>query len=83
MSGRRLLDVPIGELLSIVWYEIYSNADPRMQRKLNLFVLGRLGPDGGEIVDDPNMPSSLRGREAPEGWADTEDPFSDGWNLNL
>jgi len=82
-SGRRLLDVPVGELLSFAWANIYDKANDKAQRKLDLLVRGRLGQDGGEIMDDPNLPESLRGAEAPDWFTTEEDPFDDQWNLSL
>lgn len=82
-TGRRLLDLSVGEMISLVWSDLYTNTDAKGRRKLDLFARGRLGVDGGEIMDNDALPESLRGVEAPEGWNLDDDPFADQWSLTL
>lgn len=39
---------------------------------------GRIGPNGGIVVDDPMLPPELQGKEAPSWWTDEADPT---WNM--
>lgn len=50
--------------------------DPEARRKVKLALEGRLGENGGEIVDDDLLPESMRGREAPKWWNSEHDPFA-------
>lgn len=46
------------------------------QNRVEAWLRGKLGPGGGYIVDDPDMPESMRGVEAPRWWVPDEDPFA-------
>jgi hypothetical protein len=53
----------------------WADADGR--KKIELALEGRLGEHGGEIVDDPDLPASMQGLEAPSWWNSDDDPFAD------
>lgn len=75
--------MPSGELLSFAWANVYDKANDKSRRKLDLLSRGRLGPDGGEIIDDENLPEALRGTEAPEWFTLEDDPFADQWAFEM
>lgn len=64
-------------MFSMVYAFMVENADQEGRKKINALYHGRLGPGGGVIVDDPTLPESLRGQEAPSWWDDDHNAFSE------
>jgi hypothetical protein len=62
-------------MINYVYSDIVDGLDPKQKRRVDAQLQGRIGPGGGIIVDDPDMPTY--GREAPDWWEDDDDPFSD------
>ena len=56
---------------------LVEGADAKGRRKIDALFAGKLGPTGGIIVDDPDLPESLQGQEAPSWWDDGPDPWAD------
>lgn len=75
--GRRLLDLSAVELLNFVYAKIMDGRDQEARDKVNAALEGRLGESGGIKVDDPDLPASLQGMEAPSWWANDHDPFAE------
>lgn len=79
--GRRLADLSALEMLNFVYARLTENADSEHRRKIDLALAGRIGEHGGEIVDDPDLPASMQGMEAPSWWNGDHDPFADTHSL--
>lgn len=69
------------EALNFVYAHLVENTDAEGRRKIDLSLAGRLGEHGGEIVDDPDLPASMQGMEAPSWWTGDHDPFADQHQL--
>ncbi len=80
-NGRRLADLSVLEMLNLTYSLLVSEADEEGRKKVNLALAGRLGESGGEIVDDPDLPESMQGMEAPSWWNSDHDPFADQHSL--
>jgi hypothetical protein len=63
------------EALNFAYSELVKNADGKQKRRLDDALAGKIGGRGGYIVDDPDLPASLQGIEAPDWW----DPYHDPW----
>lgn len=70
------MDLSLQELLSFVYAMLVEGADSKHRKKIDALFAGRLGSGGGIIVDDPDLPESLRGQEAPSWWDDSN-PWAD------
>lgn len=70
-TGGRLLGRSAVETLNLVYSHLVSELDWKQRLKLDGALLGKLGPNGGWIIDDPDLPAELQGKEAPDWW----DPF--------
>jgi len=81
-SGRRLAQVSVLELLNFVYADLLSWADQDGRKKVNAALEGKIGSGGGVVIDDPSLPASMQGMEAPSWWDDDEDPFADQHTLN-
>lgn len=68
-------------LLDFTYYYLVKDADAEGRRKVDLAMAGRLGESGGEIVDDPDLPASLQGKEAPSWWSSEHDALADQHDL--
>jgi len=75
------MDLTVIECLNYVYAQLTANTDVDGRRKIDLALAGRLGEHGGEIVDDPDLPASMQGREAPSWWNGDHDPFADQHEL--
>ncbi len=75
--GKRLTTVSALELLNFVYAELVKDATQEQREKINAVLEGRVGAGGGIVVDDPLLPETLQGQEAPSWWNDDHDPFSD------
>lgn len=75
------MDLTVIECLNFVYARLVENADAAGRRKIDLALSGRLGEHGGEIVDDPDLPASMQGKEAPSWWNGDHDPFSEQHEL--
>ena len=80
-TGRRLMDLTVIECLNYVYAQLTANADADGRRKIDLALAGLIGEHGGEIVDDPDLPASMQGREAPSWWNGDHDPFAEQHEL--
>lgn len=69
------------ELLNFTYYYLVKDVDAEGRRKIELAMAGRLGESGGEIIDDPDLPEGLQGKEAPAWWSSEHNPFSDQHDL--
>ena len=81
-QGRRMLDLTMTELLNFAYSLLVKDADSEGRRKVDLGLAGKLGESGGELVDDPDLPESMQGREAPAWWNGDHDPFADTHSIN-
>jgi hypothetical protein len=70
------------ELLDFAYYYLVKDTDADGRRRVDLYIAGRLGESGGEIVDDPDLPEALQGKEAPSWWRADDDPFADQHDLS-
>lgn len=77
----RLIRMSLLALLDFTYYYLVKDADADGRRKIDLALAGRLGESGGEIVDDPDLPASLQGKEAPAWWNSEHDAFADQHDL--
>lgn len=71
----------LSALLNFTYYYMVKKTDAEGRRRIDLALAGRLGESGGEIVDDPDLPASLQGKEAPTWWRADDDPFADQQSL--
>lgn len=69
------LSVP--ELLNKAWSHMVKDLDSQGRAKLEAAMEGRLGPHGGILVDDPDLPADLQGKEAPSWWDGASVEYSD------
>lgn len=76
-----MLDLSALEMLNYVYARLVENTDADGRRKIDLALAGRLGEHGGEIVDDPDLPAAMQGKEAPSWWNSDHDPFADQHQL--
>lgn len=68
------------ELLNYAYADRLEGLDPKQRSYVIAALEGRLGPNGGFIVDDPTLPTY--GQEAPAWYGEgTEDPFSDTFSV--
>lgn len=74
-QGRRLMELSAVEVLNYSYSQIVQHADEKQRRKIDDILAGKIGPHGGYIIDDPDLPAALQGQEAPEWW----DPYHDPW----
>jgi hypothetical protein len=74
--GRRLTQLSAIELLNFAYATIVGEANGEQRRHIDAALEGRLGQGGGILVDDPDLPASLQGTEAPSWWSDDHDPFA-------
>lgn len=72
---RRLLDLTVLEVLNYCYARLVEGLDAKGRRKLWDTLMGKIGPKGGYIIDDPMLPKALQGQEAPSWW----DPYHDPW----
>jgi len=79
--GRRLADLSLIEMLNFVYSRLVKDADEEGRKKVDLALAGRLGEHGGEIIDDPMLPASMQGKEAPSWWNSDHDAFADQHTL--
>lgn len=69
-------------MLNLAYYLLVEHADEDGRRKVDLALEGKIGEGGGEIIDDPALPESLQGVEAPSWWRGDRDPFADQHTIN-
>ncbi len=82
LSGRRLSDLTAVELCSVVYYDMVTKiTDPAQRNKFEAAIRGQLGARGGYIIDDPTLPESMQGLEAPTWWDPKHDPLADQQTL--
>lgn len=62
--------------MNYAYAQMTDGLDWERKMRVDGALLGKIGPNGGWIIDDPLMPASLRGQEAPEWY----DPF-EGYNV--
>lgn len=70
------------ELLNFTLSRLFEGADSEGRKKIKAALEGRLGPGGGIIVDDPTLPESMQGIEAPSWWSDDHDPWADSFTVD-
>ncbi len=61
---------------------LVTEGDEEHRKRIHLAMEGRLGANGGEIVNDPDLPESMQGMEAPSWWNSDHDPFADQHQLS-
>jgi len=71
----------IVELLNFSYSLLLKDADPDGRKRIIAALEGRLGPGGGIIIDDPDLPAALQGKEAPAWWTPDHDPFKDTFTV--
>lgn len=76
------MSLSLHALLNFVYYYLVKDADADGRRKIDLALAGRLGESGGEIIDDPDLPEGLQGKEAPSWWNSDYDAFEDQHDLS-
>lgn len=82
LTGRRLSDLTAAELCNFVYYDMVTKiTDPEQRTKFEAAIRGQLGARGGYIINDPLLPESMQGREAPTWWDPKHDPLSDQQRL--
>lgn len=64
-------------MLNFTYWYLVKDLDAEQRKKIDLALANRLGENGGEIVDDPDLPENLQGKEAPSWWSGDHDPFAD------
>lgn len=79
--GKRLATVSINEMLNTAYARLVEFADEDGRKRIDLALAGKLGESGGEIVDDPDLPESIQGMEAPAWWNSDHDPFAEQHQL--
>jgi hypothetical protein len=70
------------ELLNFTFAHLLDGMHGDDRKRIIAALEGRLGPGGGIIVDDPDLPESLQGMEAPSWWVPDEDPFANQFDLS-
>jgi len=80
-KGLRLTDLSLIQMLNFAYSHLVADADEEGRKKVNLALAGRLGEHGGEIIDDPMLPASMQGKEAPSWWNSDHDAFADQHTL--
>jgi len=87
MHGRRLVDLSFLELLNYTYSQVVEYADSKGRQRIDAMLEGRLGEGGGILVDDPDLPPSMQGKEAPDWWDDDGGAMTstggDGNQINL
>lgn len=68
-------------MLNLTYARLVEFADEDGRKRIDLALAGRLGESGGEIVDDPDLPESMQGVEAPSWWNSDHDPFAEQHQL--
>ena len=81
-TGKRLIDLSAVELCDYSYSLLVKDRDSEGRRKIELMLVGKIGERGGEIVDDPLLPASMQGMEAPAWWTGDHDPFADQHTLS-
>lgn len=81
-SGHRLAGMGMVALLNFAYGRLLEFADDEGRKRIELALEGRLGENGGEIVDDPDLPAEMQGLEAPSWWNSDHDPFADQHQLS-
>ena len=79
--GRRLVKLSALEVLNFSFSNILEGLDGESRKRALAALEGRLGPNGGILIDDPDLPESLQGQEAPDWWKDDHDPFQDTFTV--
>lgn len=69
-------------MLNFTYWYMVKDADADQRRRIELALVGKLGESGGEIIDDPDLPESMQGVEAPAWWNSDHDPFADQHQLS-
>lgn len=78
----RLLNLNCIEILNYGFAFLMEGLDARQRAHIMASLEGRVGPGGGILVDDPDLPAELQGREAPSWWSESpENPFSDTFTV--
>ena len=65
------------EVLNFAYACLMEGVDGDARKRINAALNGRLGQDGGILIDDPSLPASLQGQQAPSWWTDEHDPFAE------
>ena len=74
-SGLRLATIDSLGLLDYAYSELIEGADAEHKLRIDATLLGRIGENGGFIIDDPELPAALQGKEAPSWWNPYEKAF--------
>jgi len=77
----RLVNLSAVDLLDYAYFMLTKDRDAATLRKIELMLMGRLGEHGGEIIDDPDLPESMQGMEAPSWWNGSHDPWAEQHRL--
>lgn len=69
-------------MLNYAYWYLVKDAEEEQRRRIDMALEGRLGESGGEIVDDPALPASMQGKEAPVWWNGDHDAFANQHELS-
>lgn len=62
------------ELLNFIYADLLDGLDHQSRKRVQAALEGRIGEHGGIIVDDPDLPEALQGKEAPSWWSPEQSP---------
>lgn len=80
-TGRRLVDLSALELLNFAYSILIKDVTQEGRQRIDAVLEGRVGPNGGILVDDDTLPEAMQGMEAPSWWSDNHDPFADQYRI--
>lgn len=79
---QRLLKLSAMEVLNFGYSHLMDGKDAKERVYIQAWLEGRVGPNGGIIVDDDDLPENLHGQEAPAWWNEgPQNPFSDTFTV--
>lgn len=76
VRGARIHTASASELMAYTYAEFIARfPDTESRNRAEAWLRGKLGAKGGYIIDDPALPESMQGKEAPSWWTPDHDPF--------
>lgn len=76
-GSPRLNSLPYDRALNLVYQHLTKDTDMKGRKYLDDALAGRIGSAGGLIIDDPKLPASLQGKEAPSWFSENHDPYAE------
>ena len=76
-GSPRLNSLPYDRALNLVYQHLTKDVDMKGHKYLDDALAGRIGSAGGLIIDDPKLPASLQGKEAPSWFSENHDPYAE------